>query len=555
MEMQKVILWAALVFVLMLIWQAWQQDYGPRPPQPAASSKQQAADGDKPAAGDELPEVPSSETPVAQVQEALKSGQRIRVRTDVLDLEIDTLGGDLRRVDLPGYPVSIEQPDIPLRLMADSDGRLFVLQSGLLPADSQSTAVDHHALYSAEKSEYLLQEDQEELQVRLEWKDSEGLQVSKVFVFTRGSYAFDVRYEVTNVTDGEWRGHLYHQLQRTPPVESKNIFMMHTYTGGVISGINPVTNEELRYEKIGFEDMVESPVNRDMLGGWEAMIQHYFLVATIPGQEEINHFYSKRVAQNRYVLGMVSKNAQVVPAGSSGQFGFTVYAGPKLKDELERLAPHLELTVDYGFLTILANPLFWLLQKIHALVGNWGWAIIILTIIIKLAFFPLSAASYRSMANMRKLTPRLKSIKERYADDKEGYQRAMMDLYKKEKINPLGGCLPILVQIPVFIALYWVLLESVELRQAPWIGWIKDLSIKDPYYVLPLIMGASMFAQYKLNPQPPDPLQAKIMMYMPIVFTVFFLFFPAGLVLYWVVNNVLSIAQQWYITHQMEKTG
>ncbi len=551
METQKMILWVALAFVLMLIWQAWQQDYGPRP-EVAVPAQQQTGES-KPSATAGVPTVPSVETPVAQIQETLKTGQRIRVRTDVLNLEIDTIGGDIRQVDLPAYPVSIDQPEVPLRLMADSAGQLFVLQSGLLPGDKQGQAIDHHTLFSADQSEYQLQQGQDELEVRLNWDSKEGLQVSKIFLFKRGGYAFDVRYEVSNATGSEWRGHLYQQLQRTPPVENKNMFMMHTYTGGVISGVKPVTNEELRYEKISFSDMVESPVNQDMKGGWEAMIQHYFLVATIPNQEEINHFYSKRVDGSRYVLGMVSKAPRVVAAGAKDKFGFTVYAGPKLKDDLEVLAPHLELTVDYGYLTIIANPIFWLLHKIHNLVGNWGWSIIFLTIIIKLIFFPLSATSYRSMANMRKLAPRLKSIKERYADDKEAYQRAMMDLYKKEKINPLGGCLPILVQIPVFIALYWVLLESVELRQAPWIGWIKDLSIKDPYFVLPLIMGASMFAQYKLNPQPPDPLQAKIMMYMPIVFTVFFLFFPAGLVLYWVVNNILSIAQQWYITHNMEK--
>ena len=545
------ILWVALFFVLMLIWQAWQQDYGPKPE--AAVPAQQTRSVDSSA---EVPDVPSAaESPVSEA-EALQSGERIRVRTDVLYLEIDTVGGDLRRVDLPAYPVALDQSDVPLRLMGDTDGQLFVLQSGLLPgAGGQGQAIDHHVIYSAPRSDYQLQDDQEELEVRLEWRGEDGLQVSKIFKFRRGSYAFDIHYEVNNGTSSEWRGHLYHQLQRTPPVESRSIFTMHTYTGGVISGIDAATNEELRYQKISFDDMREAPLSRDMKGGWEAMIQHYFLVAAIPGQEEINNFYSKRVDGSRYVLGMVSKSPYTVAPEASERFGFTVYTGPKDSGVLESLAPHLELTVDYGFLTIIAKPLFWLLQKIHLVVGNWGWAIIILTFIIKLVFYPLSATSYRSMANMRKLAPRLKNIKERYADDKEGYQRAMMDLYKKEKINPLGGCLPILVQIPVFIALYWVLLESVELRQAPWIGWIKDLSIKDPYFVLPLIMGASMFAQYKLNPQPPDPIQAKIMMYMPLVFTVFFLFFPAGLVLYWVVNNILSIAQQWYITHKMEKAA
>jgi len=542
------ILWLALAFVLMLIWQAWEQDHNP---QPQVAVGQQAGEKKSLSTSQEVPSVPTAEPKPAAA--SLTSGDRIRVRTDVLDLEIDTIGGDLRRLDLPAYPVSIEQPDVPLRLMADDGGRLFVQQGGLLPADKQSRAVDHHARFVAEQAEYRLEDGEDQLEVRLRWAGDEGLKVEKVYLFRRGSYAFDVRYEIENHTDREWRGHLYRQLQRIPPVENKSIFAMHTYTGGVISGIDPASGEELRYEKVSFEEMAETPVDRDMKGGWEAMIQHYFLVAVIPDQEEINHFYSKRVADSRYVLGMVTKEPLVVAPGESGQSGYVVYAGPKLKNDLESLAPHLELTVDYGYLTIIANPIFWLLHKIHAVVGNWGWSIIILTIIIKLLFFPLSAASYRSMANMRKLAPRLKSIKERYADDKEGYQRAMMDLYKREKINPLGGCLPILVQIPVFIALYWVLLESVELRQAPWIGWIKDLSIKDPYFVLPIIMGATMFAQYKLNPQPPDPVQAKIMLYMPFVFTIFFLFFPSGLVLYWVVNNVLSIAQQWYITHKMEK--
>ncbi len=542
------ILWMALAFVLMLIWQSWQKEYGPKPE--VASPSVQQSEGGEPAAA--VPKVPSAGVSEVEPRDALESGRRIRVHTDLLDVEIDTVGGDLRQVDLIAYPVSIEQPDTPLRLMSDAEGRLFVLQSGLLSAEGKAKAIDHHVRFTAERDEYRMKEGQDRLVVRLDWNGDQGLHVTKIYIFRRGSYAFDVRYKVENGGKDVWKGHLYQQLQRIPPPEKRGMFAMRTYTGGVISGVDPASGEELRYQKIRFEDMVESPVNRDMKGGWEAMIQHYFLVATIPNQEEINHFYSKRVADSRYVLGMVEKSPRVVEPGGQEEFGFTVYAGPKLKDDLEVLAPHLELTVDYGYLTIIANPIFWLLHKIHYLIGNWGWSIIILTILIKLAFFPLSAASYRSMANMRKLAPRLKSIKERYADDKEAYQRAMMDLYKKEKINPLGGCLPILIQIPVFIALYWVLLESVELRQAPWIGWIKDLSIRDPYFVLPLIMGASMFAQYKLNPQPPDPLQAKIMMYMPIVFTVFFLFFPAGLVLYWVVNNVLSIAQQWYITHKME---
>jgi len=298
--------------------------------------------------------------------------------------------------------------------------------------------------------------------------------------------------------------------------------------------------------------MKKEPFNRDLKGGWAAMVQHYFIAAWVPGQEETNHFYSKSLGDDLYVLGMSSAE-QTVPAGSKGDFKSRLYIGPKQQDHLAAVAPHLELTVDYGLLTFIAKPIFWLLKHLHELLGNWGWSIILLTMFIKLAFYKLSAASYRSMANMRRMTPKMAQIRERYGDDRQRMSQAMMELYKKEKINPLGGCLPIVVQIPVFISLYWVLLGSVELRQAGFIFWIHDLSTKDPYYVLPLIMGISMFVQQRLSPAPPDPIQAKVMMALPVVFTLFFAFFPAGLVLYWVVNNVLSITQQWYITKSLEK--
>jgi YidC/Oxa1 family membrane protein insertase len=298
--------------------------------------------------------------------------------------------------------------------------------------------------------------------------------------------------------------------------------------------------------------MQKEPLNRDFKGGWAAMIQHYFVAAWVPGQDETNHYYSKALGDDLYVLGL-SSTEKTVPAGAKGEFKSRLYIGPKLQDHLAAVAPHLELSVDYGLLTFIAQPIFWLLKHLHGLLGNWGWSIILLTMFIKLAFYKLSAASYRSMANMRRMQPKMAQIRERYGDDRQRMSQAMMDLYKKEKINPLGGCLPIVVQIPVFISLYWVLLGSVELRQADFIFWIHDLSTKDPYYVLPLIMGVSMFLQQRLSPAPPDPIQAKVMMALPVVFTLFFAFFPAGLVLYWVVNNVLSIAQQWYITRSMEK--
>ena len=323
---------------------------------------------------------------------------------------------------------------------------------------------------------------------------------------------------------------------------------LYTYTGGAIY------TQENKYEKISFEKMEENALSLEVKGGWVAMLQHYFIGAWVPPTEQTDHFYTNVLPGQRYVLGAYTPSVNLA-AGGSHIFSSGFVAGPKLQHELEAIAPGLELTVDYGWLTVVAKPIFWLLGKIHGVLGNWGWSIIVLTLIIKLLFYKLSETSYKSMANMRKMTPRIQALKDRYGDDKQRLNQAMMEMYKKEKINPLGGCLPIVVQIPVFIALYWVLLESVELRQAPWIFWIKDLSIKDPFYVLPLIMGISMFIQQKLNPAPPDPMQAKIMMSLPFVFTVFFAFFPSGLVLYWVTNNILSITQQWVITRKIEKAG
>ena len=318
------------------------------------------------------------------------------------------------------------------------------------------------------------------------------------------------------------------------------------YTGGAIS------SPEKRYEKITFDAMTEQPLSRDVQGGWVAMIQHYFVSAWVPGQQESNHLYTKALPDERFIIGLVEPTVQV-PPGATGTLDAELYMGPKDQTRLEQIATGLDLTVDYGWLWFIAQPLFWLLKWFHHLVGNWGVAIILVTLLIKLAFYKLSATSYRSMANMRRMAPKMQDLKQRYAGDREKLNHAMMELYKKEKINPLGGCLPIVVQIPVFIALYWMLLESVELRQAPFFLWIHDLSVMDPYYVLPLLMGVSMFIQQRLNPAPPDPIQAKVMMALPFVFTVFFAFFPAGLVLYWFVNNLISIAQQWFITRRIEQ--
>jgi len=547
MENQRLVLFAALVFVLFLLWQNWlefQAIKHPPPALPVATAPVGATPG-QPALipGQDVPTAAPIATAGAQ---ALGGGQRVQVITDLFAAEIDTVGGDLRQVGLRTYSESIQQRDQPFLLLRDRGPEIFIAQSGLL-ARNNGPAPTHYAPFIAEQSEYRLADGQDTLDVKLNWADPSGLKVTKIYTFRRGSFLVELNQRVENGSTGDWQGSQYRQFQRTPPKTSNSYFSggVVTYTGAVIS------TPEQRYEKISFDDIAKKPLDQTVKGGWIAMIQHYFLGAWIPGAGETDSFYTRVVGGNRYVVGMTGAE-QTVPAGATGDFRTGLYVGPKLADQLHKVAPNLHLTVDYGTLTIIAEPLFWLLKAIHAIVGNWGWAIIFLTILIKLAFYKLSETSYRSMANMRRLAPELTRLKDMYGDDKQKMNEAMMGLYKKEKVNPLGGCLPILVQIPVFIALYWVLVESVQLRQAPFMLWIQDMAIPDPYYVLPLIMGVTMFVQQKLSPAPPDPIQAKVMMALPIVFTFMFLWFPAGLVLYWVVNNMLSIAQQYVITKRVE---
>ncbi len=542
MENKKLILYMALAFVLLLIWQAWQEDYGAKPATTTAQAVAPVVPVDTPA---DTPSVPSSAAPTSGAvpgpgaEVLANDGQRIRVSTDVLQVEISSVGGDLRRVDLLAYPVAADKPEQPFRLFNEQPEQMFIAQSGLL---SQNGAPDHHAVYQAAQTEYRLAENADEIKVPLTWSSPQGVRVTKVYTFKRGSYEIGVSHEVNNTGSEEWRGRLYAQFQRAP--ESGMSTFIYTYTGAVLS------STENKYEKVSFDDMQGVNLARDVQGGWAALIQHYFVGAWVPDAAASNHYYTKALDGPRYLVGVVQPEQTIAP-GQSGTLAIKLYAGPKLQDHLKAIAPNLDLTVDYGVLTIIAQPLFWLLKYIHGVVGNWGWAIVLLTLMVKLVFYHLSAASYRSMANMRKLQPRIVTLRERHGDDRQAMGQAMMALYKTEKINPLGGCLPVLVQIPVFIALYWVLLESAELRQADFVLWLNDLSSKDPYYILPLIMGATMLIQMKLSPPPPDPLQAKVMMFLPIIFTLFFAFFPSGLVLYWVVNNALSILQQWHITRKI----
>ena len=545
MDNQRIILFFALSFVLLLLWQAWQDDFAPKSPVKTASTEQSTTNIDKV----DIPATPAEYTPELEtaapvvVNNKLESAGRIHVVTDVLDIEIDSRGGDLRQIDLLKYPVDLSAERLPFRLMQDSERRVLIAQSGLLSANG---APDHHAIYTSEQQEYRLAADVNELKVALHWQGEEGIEVIKTYTFNRDSYLIRVDHQVNNGSTGDWKGHQYQQLQRTRAGDDESSAFIYTYTGGVIY------SDEEKYEKIDFDDMDDSDLSRDISAGWAAMIQHYFVTAWLPPAQQKFQYYSKSPENRPYVLGMISPQL-TVDAGSNNTFTSQLYVGPKDQRRLEQVTESLKLTVDYGVLTILAQPLFWLLSYLHKLLNNWGWSIIILTLIIKLVFYKLSEKSYRSMANMRRLAPRVTSIRERFGDDRQRMSQAMMELYKKEKINPLGGCLPMLVQIPVFIALYWVLLESVEMRQAPFIGWILDLSNKDPYYILPLLMGAGMFVQQKLNPPPPDPVQAKVMMALPFIFTLFFAFFPAGLVLYWVANSMISILQQWYITRRIEQ--
>lgn len=556
MDNQRILLFFALSFVLLLIWQAWVSDPAPDAPPATDVAREETAQPptDRPVTPEQpaLPEAseveagPAPATPDAlQVPDTLPRGDRIKVITDLIAVELDTTGGDLRELLLLEHPVTARDPDRPFRLMEDRRHRIFIAQSGLL---SDRSAPDHYATYTAERSEYRLEDGQNELRVPLRWESPEGIVVTKTYTFYRDSYVIDVEHRVENLSDAPWTGYQYRQFQRTTPGDDEGSFFLYTYTGAVVS------TPDKRYDKYDFGDMDSADLDLHVTGGWLAMLQHYFIGALLPDAGESNQFYTRAPEGRPYVLGMLS-DAKQVAAGASESFNTRFYIGPKEQHRIVDLADGLRLTVDYGILTFLAQPLFWLLDFIHGIVGNWGWSIVILTLLIKLVFYKLSETSYRSMANMRRLTPQITQIRERFGDDRQRMSAAMMEIYKKEKINPLGGCLPILVQIPVFIALYWVLLESVELRQAPFMLWIQDLSVRDPFYVLPVLMGISMFLQMQLNPPPPDPLQAKILKILPLVFTLFFAFFPAGLVLYWLANSVLSILQQWYIMRRIDKAA
>lgn len=548
MDTTRFVLLVSLSLVIMLLWDAWQRDYGDVYVQPATSEATEEAPAlDVP----DLPEAATAELPEVLGQTEDKA-EVIDVITDLFHVQINTRGGNIEGAELLHFPVSLEEPDKKVRLLYNDPGAPYITQGGLLSKDPAPT---HEAIFTTPALSYVLPENEEILEVPLYWQSDDGLVVKKVFEFSRDKYLINIRYELSNNTNNPWAGRAYGQIQRTDPEKRMN-GAVYTYTGAVISG------PEKRYEKISFSDMRDEKISRNTVNGWVAMIQHYFVSAIVPGSPEDEYRYytlfidkgTSGLPSDRFIIGATSPQVTAAP-NETVVLGHNLYLGPKIQSRLEAIAPGLELTVDYGFLWFIAKPLFWCLEWFHSMVGNWGWSIVLVTLMLKILFYNLSAAGYRSMANMRRVQPRLLAIRDRYKSDRARLNKAMMDIYKEEKINPLGGCFPILIQIPVFIALYWVLLESVELRQAGFVLWIKDLSTPDPYFVLPVVMGVTMFIQQKLNPAPMDPVQEKVMLMLPFIFTVFFAFFPSGLVLYWVVNNILSIAQQWLIIRNLERSG
>lgn len=547
----RIALYAVLVLLCVLIFQAWDKDH----PKPKAVENPvevtQRASGNFVPSANTAPESAAvsanapAAAPAPAPAPATAKGDIIKVSTDLLNISIDTRGGDIVGANLLEYPESLGSSQ-PFILLNDDAKTEYIAESGLLSKQGPDTK-DEQALYTASSPAYNLASDQNTLEVKLNWQNGNGLKVAKVFTFTRGSYEIGVRYEIENQSSQAWEGNLYTQLLRTntPPPSHGGLINLATYFGAAYS------TPDKPFTKLDFKNMAKTNLDQTVKDGWVAMMQHYFISAWVPPKTAVSNYYSRVTANGLYTIGMIGQPL-TAPAGGKAVTEAKLYVGPAIADLLNKAAPSLKLTIDYGWFWFISDIIFWMMQKIYDVIGNWGWSIVLVTIIIKILFYQLSAKSFRSMAAMKKLQPKIEALKQRYGTDKQQLTKATMDLYRQEKINPMSGCLPILIQIPVFIALYWVLVESVQLRQAPFILWIHDLSQHDPYYVLPVLMGISMFIQQRLNPPPPDPMQAKIMMLMPVVFTVMFANFPAGLMLYWFVNNTLSFLQQWFVMRRME---
>ncbi len=552
----KIVLLIALAAISVSLWKSWQEEHPTVSPANVATDTAQntTVENNIPTdINDDNSAVTAKQTAAASTSstavtnDANDSGQIIHVHTNVLNVEIDTRGGKIIQANLPAYPETLGSTT-PYPLFTNNPDNRYVAQSGLIGKNGPATKAGP-VQYHTDKFQYSLQPGENKLVVPMTWINPQGVKFTKTFTFERDLYDIKMTSDIANQSSAAWSGRLFTQLSRmnTPPT-SKGLFHVNAYFGASYS------TPDDAYKKVSFKKMDKNNVSANGVGGWVAMQEHYFLGSWIPDQTQKNHFYSKVSPSGMYTIGTLGPKLTVQP-GENYQTTAQLYAGPEIAKNLKAIAPHLEMTIDYGWLWFISVIIFWLMQQIYMIVANWGWAIVLVTVCIKLLFYKLSASSYQAMAKMRNLQPKIESLKERYGDDRQKLSQATMELYRKEKVNPLGGCLPILIQIPVFIALYWVIIESVQLRQAPWILWIHDLSIKDPYYILPIVMGLSMLLQQKLNPPPPDPTQAKVMMMLPIVFTILFLNFPAGLVLYWIVNNGLSILQQWYIMRKFNTSG
>lgn len=541
MDTRRLILFIVFSMSILMLWDAWQRQHAPAPvvaQQPDVTSTSSISAN-------------VATTATVEGDFKLAQGQRIHIVTDLYQADIDTMGGDLRKLVLLKHRANNSNQDNFVLLDDAAKPMVYVAQTGLVGADLPT----HKSVFTASSNAYELAADKDALEVRLSWVGTNGVTVDKIYTFHRNQYLIDVNYVIKNGSTAAIAPTVYYQIVHDNESNQGSRFMP-TFTGGTYY------TDATKFKKLPFKDMNKEPLSVKSKDGWVGLLQHYFVSAWIQKDGIEREFYTEKLNEHIYRIGAKSTLTSIAP-GASLTVPARLFSGPQSKQDLESAATGLEFTVDYGWLTIIAKPLFWVLSKIYALVHNWGIAIILLTLMLKAAFYPLSAKSYRSMAQMRELAPRLEAMKQKFGDDRQKMQMAMMELYKTEKINPMNGCFPILIQIPVFISLYWMLLGSVELRHAPFFGWITDLSAPDtlfgtipssipllggtPIGLLPIIMGLSMIVQTKLNPKPTDPIQAKVMTFMPIIFSIFFFFFPAGLVLYWVVNNIISIWQQWYI--------
>ena len=552
MNIRKILLYVAVALLGTLIWMAWQKDYPPsavkQTQQPISSQQEQSTPESyrPPSFQGTTKTTPSSSTAstVNKTQLApsqmvsASSANMISVKSDVLSLKISKVGANITSAKLLKYPVSVTEKHIPVQILSNNPGRLYVAQSGI-------TGIGQNKLtYAASQKSYTFFPSQKTMNVVLTAQTLSGLSVTKTFTLTRGSYAIKQTIKINNKGSKAWKGSIYNQI--THKNVAKSHLYSRSYTGAAIS------SHDKPYQKRSYKTLSEQSIDQNIENGWIATQQPYFLTAWVPKTENENHYYSRMFGDgekgqgNIFVLGYVGPAVSLAP-GNVTSNSSVLYVGPELEKQLNAVAKGLDLTIDYGWLWFLSKPIFYVMSAIEKMIGNWGWSIVLVTLLIKMLFYPLSAKSYKSMAKMREVAPRIQALRERYKDDKQALGKATMEFYKREKVSPAGGCLPMLIQIPVFIALYYVLIESVQLRQAPFIFWIRDLSVKDPYHVLPILMAGSMFLQQKLSPPPPDPTQAKMMMFLPLFFLFIFWSFPAGLVLYWLTNNVLSILQQWYV--------